>query len=49
MSHLYRCFVYVVQNRAICALPFDWDRTFCAVLATVFVASVRQALSWQLN
>ena len=28
MSRLYRCFVYVMQNRAICALPFDWDRTF---------------------
>ena len=42
VTRLYRCFVYVMQNRAICVLPLILIGTarFCAVLATVFVASV---------
>ena len=46
MSRLYRCFVYVMQNRTICALPFDWDCMFLCGACDSFVASVtRPSLS----
>ena len=48
MSRLYRCFVYVMQNRAICALPFDWDRTFLCGACNSFCGECYQALSQQL-
>ena len=48
MSHLYRCFVYVMQNRAICALPFDWERTFLCGACDSFCGECYQALSRQL-
>ena len=48
MSRLYRCFVYVMQNCAICALPFDWDRTFLCSACDSFCCECYQALSQQL-
>ena len=48
MSRRYCCFVYVMQNRAICALPFDWDRTFLCGACDSFCGECYQALSQQL-
>ena len=47
MSHLYSCYVYITQNRAICTLCLIGTARFCAVFATVFVAS-HQALPRQI-
>ena len=33
----------------ICALPFDWDRTFLCGACDRFCGECYQALSWQLN
>ena len=39
---------YVMQNRVICALPFDWDHTFLCGACDNFCGECYQALSQQL-
>ena len=47
-SCLYRCFVYIMQNCAICVLPFDWDRMILCGACDSFCGKCYQALSQQL-